>query len=86
VSYLFRPPTVREGPAGGSRLFEFYKLDKGVTVVKRQDGSFYQVRYPSDVELLEALTYYMGGHDHTITDAEATDLTNAGYGSYLTAL
>lgn len=32
----------------------------------------------------EGVTYFLGGHVYTITTAQATSLTNAGYGAYIT--
>jgi hypothetical protein len=45
--YVFKTPTVREGPAGGARLFYFYKLDKGISIAK-SGATYSQVRYPVD--------------------------------------
>jgi hypothetical protein len=41
ANWLFRTPTVQEGPIGGARLFYFYKLDVGVSIVK-QNGVYSQ--------------------------------------------
>ncbi len=32
--YLFKTPNVEEGPAGGHRLFYFYKLNRGISIAK----------------------------------------------------
>lgn len=37
-----------------------------------------------DEGLATAQVVYLGGHVHTITSAEAADLTAAGYGAYIT--
>jgi len=40
--------------------------------------------YPYQDDLSSADYYYLGGHQYTISNAEAAVLTAAGYGSYLT--
>jgi hypothetical protein len=85
MSYLFVTPTIPMGPAGGHRLFEFYTLDVGVTVVKN-NGEFETLLYPDEDFLAVCQKVYMGGHEHIVTDEEATELTNAGFGNYLTEI
>lgn len=68
ANWTFRTPTVEEGPAGGHRLFSFYKLKRGITIVKI-DGEYYQVRYPSQDELDTYEEVYIGGHEYTVDDA-----------------
>jgi hypothetical protein len=41
-------------------------------------------RTPSQDELADADTYYLGGHVYTLTDQEAQILIDAGYSDYLT--
>ncbi len=86
MPYLFKTPTVKEGPAGGRhRLWEFYTLDIGVTVIKINNG-YEQVRYPTQ-DLLDAVElFYLGGHEYEVSNEEAADLTAAGYGDYLTEI
>jgi hypothetical protein len=48
TEWLFKTPTVEEGPAGQSRLFHFYKIDRGITIVREVDGDYAQVRYLQD--------------------------------------
>lgn len=45
------------------------------------DGTYSEIEQ-FDTSLVT--TVYHGGHSHTITSAEATSLTNAGYGAYIT--
>ncbi len=85
MPYTFVTPTVPEGPAGGHRLFDFYTLDRGVTVIK-QGTTYTRVRYPSQ-NLLEAVdAYWLGGTTNVVSDEEAASLTAAGYGDYLTEI
>ena len=69
TQYIFRTPTVAEGPAGGHRLFYFYKLDRGITIVRDIDGDYSQVRYPLDEELKDYVEVYLGGREHTVDEA-----------------
>jgi hypothetical protein len=66
--YIFRPPTVEEGPAGGHRLFEFYRLNKGITIVREPTGSYAQVRYLVDEDLKIYPEVYLGGRQHTVNE------------------
>jgi hypothetical protein len=45
-----------------------------------------EFRVPSQDDIAAADFYFEGGHVHTVSDAVAAILTNAGYGEYLTAL
>ena len=79
ANWTFRPPTVEEGPAGGHRLFYFYKLKRGISIVK--SGSTYsQIRYPVDEDLLEYDEVYRGGYEHTVNDATKAALIAGGVG------
>jgi hypothetical protein len=85
MSYLFVTPTVEIGPAGGHRLFEFYTLDVGVTVVKF-DGEYLEILYPDEDTLSACEKVYRGGHEYEISDADAQELIDAGYEDYLTEI
>jgi hypothetical protein len=65
--YVFKTPTVREGPAGGARLFYFYKLDKGISIAK-SGATYSQVRYPVDEDIADYDEFYRGGYNHTVDD------------------
>lgn len=79
TDYTFRGPTVDEGPAGKHRLFYFYKLKRGITVVK--SGSTYStLRYAVDEDLLDYDAVYRGGYDYTVSEAVKTELIAAGIG------
>jgi hypothetical protein len=62
----------------------FVSQSKGVTVVKRQDGSWYQTTTPIDSDLSAAARVYRGGYTYTINSTEVAELTAAGYGAYIT--
>lgn len=81
-NYRFTPPTVAEGPAGGGRLFSFYKLDRGITIVK-QNGVYSQARYLVDENVTNKSIYqevYLGGRYHTVNDATKAALIAANVG------
>ena len=78
MAYLFIPPVLEYGPAGGNWLFYRYKLKHGVTVYKI-GASWYEEEYPSQDDLDEASVVYLGGHEHYVTSAQKADLESAGY-------
>jgi hypothetical protein len=79
TEYIFKTPTVREGPAGRHRLFYFYKLDKGITIVK-SGGTYSQIRYPLDEDLVDYDVVYLGGRDHVVSEAVKAELIAGGVG------
>lgn len=83
--YIFNPPTVDEGPLGPDRLSQFYTLPRGISVLK-ENGRFYQTRYPSTDQINRAEVTYLGGYVHKITDEAAAELAAAGYSEYLTEI
>ena len=80
TKYIFRPPTVEEGPAGGHRLFTFYRLNKGITIVRQTDGSYAQIRYSVDEDLRGYPEVYLGGRQHTVSETVKTNLINGDVG------
>jgi hypothetical protein len=79
TDYIFRTPTVREGPAGRARLFYFYKLDKGITIVK-SGATYSKVRYLLDEDLSDYDVVYLGGREHVVSEAVKADLIAGGVG------
>lgn len=69
TEWLFKTPTVLEGPAGQARLFYFYKIDRGITIVMDDNGEYQQIRYPQDADLLNYPQVYRGGYNYTVDDA-----------------
>lgn len=78
MAYLFVPPVLEYGPAGGNWLFARYKLKHGVTVYK-VGASWYEEEYPSQDDLDASDVFYLGGHEYPVTLAEKTALEAAGY-------
>ena len=85
MPYYFETPTVSEGPAGGHRLFQFRKLNKGVTVVRVGTNTFEEIRFPTE-DYLRGREYWLGGHRHIVSDTTAAQLTAGGYAAYLTVI
>ena len=79
TDYRFRTPTVSEGPAGGHRLFYFYTLERGITIVK-SGGVYSQIRYPVDSDLASYQEVYLGGREHTVDEATKAALIAGGVG------
>lgn len=77
------PPTRDQGPAALDPLFVRYKIARGVSLLVT-GATVTEAQYASQDEAEAADFYYQGGMVHTISAAEATTLTNAGYGSYIT--
>jgi hypothetical protein len=78
AEWLFKTPTVEEGPAGEHRLFYFYKIDRGITIVLKPTGGYAQIRYPVDDELLNYPVVYRGGYSYTVDDATKAALIAGG--------
>lgn len=88
---IFQPPTVNATPVAPpgtrgleARLFRHYRpLKKGVSVLQRQDGTWYLKEYPTQEEIDASLHHFLGGHVYTITDALAAELDAAGFGALI---
>lgn len=80
TEWLFKTPTVEEGPAGGARLFYFYRLDRGITIVMDDNGEYQQIRYPQDIDLSLYPQVYRGGYNHIVDDATREALINGNVG------
>ncbi len=63
-------------------LFRFYRMTRGVALIVN-GATVTESRYPYQEDLESADAFYLGGHTYTISDAEATVLTDAGYGEYI---
>ena len=79
TTYVFETPIVEEGPAGGHRLFYFYRLNRGITII-RDNGIYKQVRYLVDEDLQSYQEVYLGGSRHIVDDATKARLIAANVG------
>lgn len=82
--WVLRPHSVQETPAAYDRLNIRFGIHRGISIIQRQDLSFYESRYPAQTELEEALRFYMGGHVYIVSNEEASALIAAGYADVLT--
>ena len=79
ATYLFTTPVVEEGPTGEHRLFYFFHRQKGLTVIK--NGSTYSTGRSFTQDQLDSYDkYWLGGHEHEVTESEKTALINGGIG------
>jgi hypothetical protein len=70
AEWKFVPPTVDEGFTGVQRLFEFYRLARGITIVMNPTTGLYeQIRYPLDETLPNYPQVYRGGYSYEVDDA-----------------
>lgn len=79
TDYIFETPTVDEGFEGVQRLFTFYKLARGISIIK-VNGTYRQVRYPYDGDLDTYQEVYLGGSKYTVDDATRSALINGNVG------
>jgi hypothetical protein len=79
TDYIFETPTVDEGFEGVQRLFTFYKLARGISIIK-VNGTYRQTRYPLDSDLETFQEVYLGGSKYTVDDATKAALIAGGVG------
>lgn len=76
-------PSTREGMDTTHGLWRYYSWDVGVTLlVSGTTVTAVQRPWQGDLENYDFV--YLGGHTYEISTGEATTLTNAGYGAYIT--
>lgn len=84
AEWILKPPTVQETPMALNILHMRYGIHRGITIVKRANGTYYSTRYPAQTEIEEALATYLGGYRHVISETVKDELVAAGFGSYVT--
>jgi hypothetical protein len=89
LSYVFTPPVAYQQPMATqnerSPLWSRYSIPVPYTVTKLTTGGYVrELEHDADRANIEVV--YEGGHEHTVTDAEAALLTAAGYASCLVHL
>jgi hypothetical protein len=78
---IFRGPVIRFRPGRPHDLW-FVSYGIGKSVVKK-NGTWSTIMVPQDSTLADYDRVLRGGYDNVITEAEATELTAAGYGEYI---
>jgi hypothetical protein len=83
--YKFTPPTLEYSPPDpqGERLWLYFRMTVGITILKAQDGSYSEHSYVSQDAMREAAACYLGGHEYHVDEPEAIALGVAGYLDYL---
>ena len=85
MAYVFKPPTVEEGPAGFGILFWRYSLPRANSILVF-GTAVVSTRTPAVQDTQSADYCYLGGHEYVLSQAEYTILTNAGYGANITTV
>jgi hypothetical protein len=85
MAYLFKPPTVEEGPAGFGRLFWRYRIARADSVLV-YGLTTVAVRTPAVQDTQEADYCYLGGHEYRLSQPEYDILVANGYGSSITTI
>lgn len=81
MTKIFRGPTYRYKLGRPNDLW-FVSYPIGKSVIKN-NGTWSTVIVPKDSDLATYQRVLRGGYDNVITDAEAAELTAAGYGDYI---
>ena len=79
TTYKFTTPVVAEGPSGQHRLFYFYKLNRGISVIKN-NGVYSTGRWFNEDQLAEYDDYWIGGHEHIVNEATKAEMIAANIG------
>ena len=82
MAKIFRGPTMRIKLGMQNDLW-FVSYPWGKTVVKSTSGAWSTIVSPQDSTLKDYARVLRGGYDNPITEAEAAELTAAGYGEYI---
>ncbi|MFJ2176402.1 hypothetical protein ACIOHE_26365 [Streptomyces sp. NPDC087851] len=81
ATWIFRPPTVAEGPAARNRLFIRLKLDRGISILEGPPGAYRAVRFPTQDEIAASQPHmFMGGHEYEVDDVTRAALLAAPIG------
>lgn len=80
MPWLFRTPTVLEGPAGFDRLFMRVQLNRGISIKEFPQNVYTAMRFPTQDDQAEAYFFYTGGHEYVVDDAERIALIGGGVG------
>lgn len=82
--WVLRPPSIQETPMAKNVLHIRFGIHRGISLLKRADGTWYSTRYPAQTEVEASLATYMGGHIYVISSTVRDELVAAGFGSYVT--
>jgi hypothetical protein len=82
--FVLRPPSIQETPMADNILHKRFGIHRGISIIKRSDGTYYSTRYPAQTEVEESLATYMGGHIYVVSKTVRDELVAAGFGAYVT--
>jgi hypothetical protein len=85
MAYLFKPPTVEEGPAGFGRLFWRYRINRADTVLVYGTTTV-SLRTPGVDQTQDADYCYLGGHEYILSPVEYNILVANGFGANITTI
>ena len=85
MAYIFKPPTVEEGPAGFSRLFWRYRIARANTILVYGQTTT-SIRTPGVDETQNADYCYLGGHEYLLSQTEYNILVANGYSPNITVI
>ena len=79
ANYIFKTPTILEGPAGDVMPFYRARTHRGISIVKLA-GVYSQVRTLDENMIPSYDEYYQGGGTFTVSDTVRTALIAGGVG------
>lgn len=85
MTYILKPPTVDEAPAGFGRLMYRYKITRADSLIMT-NGVVTRQRTFANTQTDAADYVYLGGHEYVLSPTEYTQLVAAGYGAYITTV
>jgi hypothetical protein len=80
ANWIFVPNHVDEGLMQWDYdpLLRRLKLAQGITIIEYPQGVYRALRYPTQDDIVQAVTLYMGGHNYTVDDATKAALIAGG--------
>lgn len=83
MPYLFTPPTQQVAVESRHPFWRRTTDTVGRSVLKLADKQYVLVDDPSNEQIAASVLPYIGGHTYYISDLEAADLRDAGFGAFI---
>jgi hypothetical protein len=83
VRRFFLGTLSRKRQAGRPHKLWFFSIEEGITLVQREDGSWFETTYEIDEELQSYPLVLPGGRQQFISEETYQSLVAAGYGQYV---
>jgi hypothetical protein len=74
---------VRKRYSGRPNKLWFFSIQEGITLVQREDGSWFETTFEIDEELQKFPLVLAGGYQQFISEETYQSLVAAGYGQYV---